>query len=74
MWLPCAKNYLDKERNKAQADFSNRVKSKRKNQVHKLPDTAWKEETIMRRIKEGKQDADKHFKEGGRMSGGVYTT
>jgi len=64
---------LKKEQKKCQEDFWNRVKSKRKNAVYKLPETPWKEENIMTRIKTGSTDAKKYFTNGGKMSGGVYT-
>lgn len=72
-WLPCGKYYLDKEVKKARELFDKRVREKRKNQQHNLPETPWKEETILKRIKEGREEADKFFKNGGRLSGGVYT-
>lgn len=58
VWLPCGRRYLQKEQTKAQADFDNRIRSKRKNQVHKLPEVAWRPETIMNRIRQGKMEAD----------------
>ena len=42
--------------------------------MYKLPDRPWREETIMNRIKVGGEEASKFYKNGGKMSGGVYTT
>jgi sphinganine-1-phosphate aldolase len=72
-WLPCGRYFIEKEQKKIREDFIKRVSEKRKHQVYQLPDTPWKEETIMRRIKDGTQVADKYFKNGGHISGGVYT-
>lgn len=73
VWTPCGRYYLGKEQKKAKDDFTKRVTSKRKNQVYKLPDRPWREETIMNRIKVGSEEASKFYKNGGKMSGGVYT-
>ena len=32
------------------------------------------QETIMKRIKSGSEEAKKYYRDGGKMSGGVYTT
>lgn len=45
----------------------------RKNQVYKLPQNAWKEETILSRMEQGSVSAKKYFTEGGKLSGAVYT-
>lgn len=54
-------------------DFKNEWKTKRKNQVYKLPDKAWKEETIINRMIAGSEVSKTYYQDGGRMSGGVYT-
>ena len=73
MWLPCGRKYLDKEVKKAREDFYHRIKNRRKNAVYKLPEKPMHEETIMQRIKSGSEEAKKYYRDGGKMSGGVYT-
>ena len=73
MWLPCSKKYLDKEVKKERAKFYQRIKDRRKNPVYKLPDKPMREDTIMDRIKSGSNEAKKYYRDGGKMSGGVYT-
>jgi hypothetical protein len=73
MWTPCAKSYLKKELKKLQEDFKQRQKSKRSNQVYKLPDKGMKEDTIMKRMENGSAVAKLYYTNGGKMSGGVYT-
>ena len=41
--------------------------------MFKLPDKAWKEETILGRMSAGSEISKQYFTNGGRMSGGVYT-
>lgn len=72
VWLPCGRHYLQKEQKKAQEDFKQRQKAKRKNQVYKLPDKAWKEETILNRMTTGSDAAKQYYTNGGRISGAVY--
>jgi hypothetical protein len=70
--LPCASHYLKKEQRKAKTDFDNRVKSKRKNQVYKLPDQPMREDTILARIRAGTADSRKFYTNGGKMSSSVF--
>jgi len=73
MWLPCGRKYLDKEVKKSREEFYLRIKNRRKNAVYKLPDRPMLQETIMKRIKTGSDAAKKYYRDGGKMSGGVYT-
>lgn len=73
MWLPCGRKYLDKEVKKAREEFHVKIKNRRKNAVYKLPEKAMLQETIMKRIKSGSEESKKYFRDGGKMSGGVYT-
>jgi len=74
MWLPCGRKYMDKEVNKAREDFYHRIKNRRKNAVYMLPEKPMREDTIMERIKKGSEEAKKYYRDGGKMSGGVYTS
>jgi hypothetical protein len=74
MWLPCGRKYLDKEVKKAREEFYHKIKNRRKNAVYKLPEKPMREENIMERIKTGSEEAKKYYRDGGKMSGGVYTS
>ena len=73
MWTPCGRAYLNKEEKKMKDDFKKTWKNKRSNQVYKLPDRAWKEETILARMEKGTAVSRTFYTEGGKLSGGVYT-
>ena len=73
IWLPCGRHYLEKEAKKMKEDFYRKTKASRKNQVFNLPEKAWKEETIMARIKQGSDESKKYYINGGKLSGAVYT-
>ena len=72
IWLPCGRYFLQKEQAKTKKEFENRIKSKRKNQVYNLPEHAWKQETIMKRIKTGNDESRKYYTNGGKMSASVF--
>lgn len=73
LWTPCGRSYLAKEERKMKEEFKIKWKGKRKNQVYKLPDRAWKEETILNRMETGSAMGKVYYTEGGKLSGGVYT-
>ena len=50
------------------------MKGQRKNQVFRLPDRPWREDTILGRIRQGCAEAKKYYKDGGKMSASVYTS
>lgn len=72
LWLPCGRHYLKSEQRKAKQDFDKRVKSKRKNQIYKLPDSPMREDTILNRIKAGTAESRKFYTNGGKMSASVF--
>ncbi len=53
-------------------EFEVRSKSKRKNQIYKLPEKAMREDTILNRIKTGSDESRKFYTNGGKMSASVF--
>lgn len=54
-------------------EFRHFIKNMRKNQVFKLPQNPWREDTILNRMEQGSDAAKTHYNNGGKISGGVYT-
>ncbi len=52
--------------------FEIRSKSKRNNQIYKLPDKPMPEDTILNRIKGGSEKSRKFYTNGGKMSASVF--
>ena len=63
---------MRKEQVKTKKEFERKIKAKRRNQVYRLPESAWREETIMKRIKEGSEESRKYYTNGGKMSASVF--
>jgi hypothetical protein len=61
-----------KEKNKMRIKFANKFKKHRKNMVYKLPDKGMKEETIIKRMCEGRDYTDAITNNGAKISGCLY--
>ena len=70
--LPGASHYLHNYQQKMKKEFEVRSKSKRKNQIYKLPDKPMREDTILNRIKGGSEESRKFYTNGGKMSASVF--
>lgn len=73
MILPCAKNILKGRESKMREEFRTAIKAMRKNQVYKLPQVPWREDTILSRMQQGSDQAKTYYNNGGKCSGAVYT-
>lgn len=73
MYLPPVKNKLQSSKDKIKDEYKNQLKALRKNPVYKLPQTPWRQDTILNRMQQGSDAAKLFYSNGGKMSGGVYT-
>ena len=69
---PCGKRYIENQGKKVQDEINGKWKARRKNQVYKLPDKAWKEETILNRMRAGDELQKQYYTNGGKVTGTVY--
>eukprot|EP00347_Sterkiella_histriomuscorum_P002328 403368575 len=74
LYLPPVQSKLQSQKDKIREDFRKQIRSKRANQVYKLPQTPWREDTIMNRMQQGSDQAKQYYTNGGKISGGVYTS
>ncbi|CDW75009.1 sphingosine-1-phosphate lyase 1 [Stylonychia lemnae] len=66
--------YLKKKEDEVRDGFRKEIKGWRKNLVYKLPQTPWREDTIITRMQQGSEQARAHYTEGAKISGAVYTS